>query len=85
MLKGQKGITLVALVITIIVLLILAGVTIALTLGENGLLQRTQEAKNAHEAGANNDINFMNQAYDYMTPYFNQTPDNTPTNNPTGE
>jgi len=34
--KNEKGITLVALVITIIVLLILAGVTINLTLGENG-------------------------------------------------
>lgn len=85
MLKGQKGITLVALVITIIVLLILAGVTIALTLGDNGLLQRTQEAKNAHQAGANNDTNFMDQAYDYMTPYFNQTNNTNGTNEPTGE
>ena len=34
MLKGQKGITLVALVVTIIVLIILAGVSIALVLGQ---------------------------------------------------
>ena len=44
MLKGQKGITLVALVITIIVLLILAGITISLTVGQRGILNRTQEA-----------------------------------------
>ena len=44
MLKGQKGITLVALVITIIVLLILAGITISLTLGQDGILKRAEEA-----------------------------------------
>ncbi len=44
MLKEQKGITLVALVITIIVLLILAGVSIAMLTGENGILKRSTEA-----------------------------------------
>ena len=36
--KKEKGITLIALVITIIVLLILAGVTIATLTGDNGIL-----------------------------------------------
>ena len=40
----QGGITLIALVITIIVLLILAGITINLTLGENGILIKADEA-----------------------------------------
>ena len=40
----QKGITLIALVITIIVLLILAGVTIATLTGDNGILTKAQEA-----------------------------------------
>ena len=44
MLKGQNGITLVALVITIIVLLILASVTISLTLGQNGLFNTAKNA-----------------------------------------
>ena len=44
MLKGEKGITLVALVITIIVLLILAGVSIAMLTGENGILKRSIQA-----------------------------------------
>ena len=48
----QKGITLVALVITIIILLILAGITINLTLGENGLLNRAESAKEKHEEEA---------------------------------
>lgn len=52
MLKGQKGITLVALVITIIVLLILASVTISLTLGQNGLFNTAKNAgKNYANAG----------------------------------
>ena len=43
---GKKGITLISLVVTIIVLLILAGVTIATLTGNNGILTRAQEAKN---------------------------------------
>lgn len=43
--KNNKGITLIALVITIIVLLILAGITIAMLTGDNGLLTKTNDAK----------------------------------------
>ncbi len=42
--NNEKGITLVALVITIIVLLILAGVTIAALSGENGILKRASQS-----------------------------------------
>lgn len=42
--KKQKGITLIALVITIIVLLILAGVSINLVIGENGILEKAKNA-----------------------------------------
>ena len=41
---NEMGITLVALVVTIIVLLILAGVTISLVLGDNGVIGRAQYA-----------------------------------------
>ena len=44
-LKQKKGITLIALVITIIVLLILAGISISMITGENGILQKTTTAK----------------------------------------
>ena len=49
MLKTKKGITLIALVVTIIVLLILAGVSIAVLTGENGILNRATEAKKTNE------------------------------------
>ena len=53
--KNNKGITLIALVITIIVLLILAGVAIAMLSGENGILTRASDSKVANEIGAKKD------------------------------
>jgi len=50
--KSSKGITLIALVITIIVLLILAGVSIAMLTGDNGILTQATEAKKANTVGA---------------------------------
>ena len=54
--KENKGITLVALVVTIVVLLILAGVSINLVLGENGLITQAQEAKRKTEEATQNEI-----------------------------
>ncbi len=48
-LKSEKGITLIALIITIIVLLILAGVSIITLTGENGTITRVQTAKKQSE------------------------------------
>lgn len=45
MIKNQKGITLIALVITIIVLLILAGVAIAMLTGDNGIITNAQKSR----------------------------------------
>ena len=50
-LKRNKGITLIALVITIIVLLILAGVSIAMLTGENGILTQAQNASEQTQIG----------------------------------
>ena len=52
MLKNKKGITLIALVVTIVVLLILAGVTISLLLDENGIIAKSKDAGNANRAEA---------------------------------
>jgi len=49
--KENKGITLIALVITIIVLLILAGISIAIIMGNNGLLTRSSGAKEETQKG----------------------------------
>lgn len=55
--KNEKGITLIALVITIIVLLILAGVSIAMLTGDNGLLTKSKESAAASAvAGAKDEI-----------------------------
>lgn len=45
----EKGITLIALVVTIVVLLILAGVSISMLTGENGIITQAQDAKLATE------------------------------------
>lgn len=67
--KTNKGITLVALVITIIILLILAGIVISSLSGENGLLKRATEAKEkTEEATANEIVNLAMQNY-YISQY----------------
>ena len=50
--KNNKGITLIALIVTIIVLIILAGVAIAMLRGDNGILNRASEAKYENSIGA---------------------------------
>lgn len=53
MFKKERGITLVALVVTIVVLLILAGVSISLILGNNGIIAKAKESKTKSENAAN--------------------------------
>ena len=61
--RNQKGITLIALVITIIVLLILAGVSIAMLTGDNGILTQTNKAKVAQiEGQVKEEVNLAIQA-----------------------
>ena len=50
--REERGITLVALVITIIILLILAGISVNIILGQNGLIKRSEETKKLHEISA---------------------------------
>lgn len=47
--SGKKGITLISLVVTIIVLLILAGVSVSMLTGQNGILTRAAESKEKTE------------------------------------
>ena len=51
--ENEKGITLIALVVTIIVLIILAGISINLVLGDNGIITKAREAKNKYLKSAN--------------------------------
>ena len=58
--RNEKGITLIALVITIIVLLILAGVAISMLSGENGILTQAAKAKTEHEVEAKTEEAILN-------------------------
>ena len=70
-LKWKKGITLIALVITIIVLLILAGVSIAMLTGENGILTQAQNAKEETEEARIEEENRISDYEDYISQYAN--------------
>ena len=59
--KNNKGITLVALVVTIVVLLILAGVSINLVLGNNGIIAKAKDAETKSAEASQNDLIGMNE------------------------
>ena len=73
-LRRNKGITLIALVVTIIVLLILAGISIAMLTGQNGILNRAAEAKEKTRV-AQEDENEKLQGYEKI---INQYAENLP-------
>ena len=64
--KNNNGITIVALVVTIVVLLILAGVSINLVLGNNGVISKAKEAETKSGEASENDLNGMNRLIDKM-------------------
>lgn len=64
--KSKRGITLVALVVTIIVLIILAGVSISLVLGNNGIVTKAKKAKaNTEQAKIEEEIQ-INEIDNYI-------------------
>ncbi len=67
--KQVQGITLIALVVTVIVLLILAGVAINLTVGDNGLFRRAQNAANTWQMAEQNEQKEMEQAGNFLDDY----------------
>lgn len=64
--RNSKGITLVALVVTIIILLILAGITLNLAVGENGLVQKAQLASNTMANATANELTTMSSYKKYI-------------------
>ena len=64
--KNNKGITLVALVVTIVVLLILAGVSINLVLGNNGIIAKAKDAETKSAEASQNDLKGMSDLEDEM-------------------
>ena len=59
--RTQKGITLIALVVTIVVLLILAGVSLNAIFSENGLINRAKDAQNKMNQATQNDLIGLNE------------------------
>lgn len=57
---SNKGITLVALVITIIIMLILSGVVLYFSVGENGLIKISKEAAKKYQNATNNELMQLN-------------------------
>ena len=75
MLKNQKGITLVALVITIVILIILATITISFAFGNNGLIPRAEDASEYYA----NDTKYTQDSITNVEHYINSVlPDPTP-------
>ena len=64
--KQVKGITLVALVVTIIVLLILAGVAINFSIGEDGIFRKAQDATKIYENAQNNEMISLEEISNYI-------------------
>ena len=69
--RQVKGITLIALVVTIIVLLILAGIALNLTIGQNGIFSRAQTAANTWRNAETNEQLAMGELEDWMDGYMN--------------
>ena len=64
--RNEKAITLVALVVTIIILIILAGVSINLLVGQDGLISRAKLAKEQYENAAQDEQNKLNELYERL-------------------
>ena len=81
--KETSGITLIALVVTIVVLLILAGITISLVFSENGIIAKAKEAAEKTNQAAINEQAHMNELAEYLENALNEIGGNTPPEEPT--
>ncbi len=64
--KNETGITLIALIVTIIVLLILATVSINMVVGENGLIKKAEQARDAYEESSKKEVEGLNTMLEEM-------------------
>ena len=72
--KRQNGITLISLVVTIVVLLILAGITISMVFSENGIIKKAQEARNKTMEAVVQEQADLNQLYNDLENALNSVP-----------
>ncbi len=71
--KRERGITLIALVVTIVVLLILAGVSINVLFGNNGIIEKAKEAQNKMDKATENDQKEINELTNWLDNQVNGT------------
>ena len=71
--SNQTGITLIALVVTIVVLLILAGVSLNAIFSENGIIKRAQDAQNKMDEATQNDLDSINELNNWIDGKVNGT------------
>ena len=64
--KQEKGITLIALVVTIVVLLILAGVSISLVINNNGVISKAKDARDKYAEAQTNDEKQLEETSDWI-------------------
>ena len=87
--KQERGITLIALVVTIVVLLILAGVSLNAIFSENGIIKRAKDAQNKMDQATQNDLDAINELNNWIDGKINGSSggnttggDDTPTEKP---
>ena len=71
--REEKGITLIALVVTIVVLLILAGVSINALFGQDGIIQKAKDAQNKMDQATQNDLDSINGLNEWIDGKINGT------------
>ena len=69
----ENGITLIALVVTIVVLLILAGVSLNAIFSENGIIKRAKDAQNKMDQATQNDLDSINELNNWIDNQVNGT------------
>ena len=83
--SNQTGITLIALVVTIVVLLILAGVSINAVFGQDGIIQKAKDSQNKMDEATQNDLDSINELNNWIDGKTNGTTGgNTTGGNTTG-
>ena len=82
--SNQTGITLIALVVTIVVLLILAGVSLNAIFGQDGIIQKAKDSQNKMDEATQNDLDAINGLNEWIDSKTNGTTggDDTPTEKP---
>ena len=71
--SNQTGITLIALVVTIVVLLILAGVSINAVFGQDGIIQKAKDSQNKMDEATQNDLDSINELNNWIDGKINGT------------